>query len=275
MRQREKQTIMKRANSIALLTLGILMSSFAAAEDTVNVYAAGSLRAVLTEMGGQYKKRSGIDVNYTFGASGLIKERIEKGELADVFASANMEHPAALAKSGLAAEARVFTRNELCALAGSKVNATSENLLDLMLDPAVKLGTSTPKDDPSGDYAWLAFEKAEKLRAGSYAKLAAKALKLTGGKNSPAPPPGRNIYGDIVAKGEADIFLTYCTSSVLAVKEYPSLKSVALPPALAVGAEYGLTVMKRAGQRAEAFASFLLSREGQAIFARHGFRPVR
>jgi len=167
----------------------MLMSNFSAAQEAVNVYAAGSLRAVLTELGELYKKRSGIAVNYTYGASGLLKERIEKGESADIFASANMEHPAALAKSGLAAEARAFTRNELCALTGSKVSATSENLLDLMLDPTVKLGTSTPKNDPSGDYAWMAFGKAEKLRAGSYAKLAAKALMLTGGKNSLSPPP--------------------------------------------------------------------------------------
>lgn len=83
------------------------------------------------------------------------------------------------------------------------------------------------------------------------------------------------MYGDIVANGEADIFLTYCTNAVLALKEHPSLKNVALPPALAIGAEYGLAVMKHAGPNAEAFASFLLSKEGQAIFARHGFKPAR
>jgi ABC-type molybdate transport system substrate-binding protein len=33
----------------------------------------------------------------TFGASGLLKDRIQAGERADVFASANMEHPQALA----------------------------------------------------------------------------------------------------------------------------------------------------------------------------------
>ena len=48
-----------------------------------------------------------------------------------------------------------------------------------MLDPAVKLGTSTPKADPSGDYAFEVFAKAEKLKPGANAALEKKALQLT------------------------------------------------------------------------------------------------
>jgi molybdate transport system substrate-binding protein len=42
-----------------------------------------------------------------------------------------------------------------------------------------------------------------------------KALKLTGGANSPEPPVGRSIYGMVVEEGKADIVLTYCTSAVV------------------------------------------------------------
>jgi len=79
-----------------------------------------------------------------------------------------------------------------------------------MLDANVKLGTSTPRADPSGDYAWEVFRKADSLRPGAFAVLAGKALQLTGGPNAPAAPPGRTIYGTLVAEGKADIFLTYC-----------------------------------------------------------------
>jgi molybdate transport system substrate-binding protein len=257
---------------IALGTIALAMP--AAAQDAVAVYAAGSLRAVLTELRAAYKQQSGTDVKFTFGPSGLLKERIEKGEPADVFASANVEHPAAIAKAGLANPPRVFTRNEMCGLVSPKVKATPANLLDLMLDPAIKLGTSTPKADPSGDYAWLAFERAEKARPGSMTKLDAKALKLTGGKDSPAPKPNRNQYTEMVADGKADIFLTYCTNAVLAIKDEPALQRVALPADLSVGADYGLAVLKRAGPTAQAFADHLLSAEAQRIFATHGFMPV-
>jgi ABC-type molybdate transport system substrate-binding protein len=50
----------------------------------------------------------------------------------------------------------------------------------------------------------------------------------------------------------------------------PTLAQVAVPEALAVGADYGLIVLS---DRPEAFgfALFLLSPAGQAILARHGF----
>jgi molybdate transport system substrate-binding protein len=41
-------------------------------------------------------------------------------------------------------------------------------LLDRMLDAQLKLGASTPKADPSGDYAWQVFRKADQLKPGAY-----------------------------------------------------------------------------------------------------------
>jgi ABC-type molybdate transport system substrate-binding protein len=68
------------------------------------------------------------------------------------------------------------------------------------------------------------------------------------------------------------VFLTYCTNAAQAVREAPSLQVVALPAALAVGAEYGLTVLAGAhAERAGRLVSFILPPEGQAILARHGF----
>jgi molybdate transport system substrate-binding protein len=46
---------------------------------------------------------------------------------------------------------------------------------------------------------------------------------------------------------------------------------VALPGALAVAADYGLTVMTDASPAAYRFALFVLAAEGQRILARHGF----
>ena len=60
----------------------------------------------------------------------------------------------------------VFARNRLCALAAPHFVVTPDTLLDRLLDPRVKLGTSTPKSDPSGDYAWQLFEKADRLASG-------------------------------------------------------------------------------------------------------------
>jgi ABC-type molybdate transport system substrate-binding protein len=257
---------------LAAAFLAMALTAAARAEaPPVRLYAAGSLKAVMGEIADAFRRETGITVTGTFGASGLLRDRIAKGEGAEVFASANMAHPQSLADAGRAGAVRAFALNRLCALVGPRVTVTSETLLERMLDPAVKLGTSTPKADPSGDYAWELFTKAEALVPGAYARLDAKALKLTGGPNSPPPPKNRSVYGKIVEEGAADIFLTYCTNAVQAQREVPALKIVTVPEALAVGARYGLAVMKGARPEAERLAAFVQSPAGRTILARHGF----
>ncbi len=257
-----------------LLVIAMVVGSAASAQDPVRVFAAGSLRAAMTEIAQSFAASGGPAVTTTFGASGLLRERIEKGEGADVFASADVGNALTLAQANRAASPVVFTRNRLCALLAPGVDATPDTLLERMLDPHVKLGTSTPKADPSGDYAWLLFEKADGLQPGAYARLDKKALKLTGGADSPQPPPGRSLYGMMIADRKADIFLTYCTNAFDAAREIAGAKSVTLPDSLAVGATYALTVITGARAGADRFALYVISVRGQEILARHGFTPV-
>jgi len=246
-----------------------------AAAQPVLLHAAGSLRAALDEASGEFERLEAVRIERAYGASGLLRDRIAKGEAAQVFASANVEHPQALAQAGKSVAPLVFARNVLCAITRSDVDVRSDNLLERMLDPSLKLGTSTPKADPSGDYAYELFARAEAVHAGARAALEAKALQLTGGPNSPPPPTDRSVYGDLVATKQADVFLTYCTNALLARRDFPQLVSVAIPPELAVGADYGLTVMRGAPEPAWRFAWFILSADGQAILAKHGFGPPR
>ena len=99
------------------------------------------------------KPYSGNTVQLTFGPSGTLKDQIASGAKADVFASANLQHPQALHDAGKSGPVVLFARNKLCALATPLLKVTSDNLLDRMLDGEVKLAISTPLADPSGDYA--------------------------------------------------------------------------------------------------------------------------
>jgi len=211
-------------------------------------------------------------VETTFGASGLLRERIEKGEPAHVFASANTGHPKRLGEQGLTSTPmRVFARNELCALVRPGLDVSSDTLLDVMLTPDVRVGTSTPKADPSGDYAFALFAKAEALKPGAKAKLESKSLQLTGGPDSPKGPEGRSVYAWVMTSNQADLFLTYCTNAVLAKKEAPELSIVSIPKSINVGAEYGLVVLKNAPGTAQALADYILSEKGQTVLAKFGF----
>ncbi|HTS22453.1 MAG TPA: molybdate ABC transporter substrate-binding protein [Casimicrobiaceae bacterium] len=252
-----------------------MLGAPAAADETMlRVYAAGSLSAAIIDIAAAFTASGGPPVATTFGPSGLLRERIEKGEPAAVFASADVDHPQALARAGRSGPAIVFARNRLCALAAPGVEVSSATLLDRMLDPTVKLGTSTPKADPSGDYAWQLFEKAEKLRPGASAALEAKALKLVGGPGAPQAPPGRTVYGMLISERKADVFLTYCTNAAQAAREVPGARVVAVPEPLSVGASYALAVIDPTRPGAERFALFVLSIRGQEILAQHGFTPV-
>ena len=257
-----------------LFALLLVTASAFGNEPALRLHAAGSLRAVMTEMAQAFTASGGPRVESTFGASGLLRERIEKGEPTNVFASADVRNAQLLADAGRAAPPIVFARNQLCVLLAPGIDVTAENLLDRMLDPAVKLGTSTPKADPSGYYAWQLFEKADKLRPGAYAILDKKALKLTGGANSPQAPAGRSNYAMLIAERRADILLTYCTSAVVATREVSGARMLAIPDALAVGASYALVVLNDAPPAAQRFALYVLSVPGQTILGRHGFTPV-
>jgi molybdate transport system substrate-binding protein len=251
-----------------LLAALLLMGGTAQAQE-VRLHAAGSLRAALTEVATAFQAAGGGTVRTSFGPSGLLRERIAGGEATDVFAAANMTHPLALARAR-GRDVVLFARNRLCALVGRGVDVESETLLDRMLDPAVKLGTSTPRADPAGDYAFAAFARAEALRPGAQAALEAKALTLTGGAASAAPPAGIDGYAWHVAEGRADIFLTYCTNAAIAVRQVPGGRIVALPEALSVAADYGLVVLGD-GPAASRLGLFILSPAGQAVLARLGF----
>jgi molybdate transport system substrate-binding protein len=263
-------SMFKRQLLVVATMMGLLTAP-AIASDVVLLHAAGSLRGALIEVSRAFETSSPLKVQAKFGASGLLRDEIAAGAKAEVFASANMEHPQALATANKSGPVVLFARNKLCALVRPGLAVTGETLLDRMLDPQIKLGTSTPKADPSGDYAFEVFRKAEAVQPRARPMLEGKALQLTGGAASVAPPAGRNPYGWHLTEGRADLFLAYCTAARDAQQENPGLQIIALPDALAVSADYGLTVMAGASPGAYQFALFILSTEGQRILANYGF----
>lgn len=243
------------------------------ADVSIELRAAGSLQVAMNDIISAYQVAQNQTVAAQYAPSGLLLKRIQAGEKVDLFASANMKHPQALVDAGQGEQVHPFARNQLCALAQPGIELTSDNMLEKLLDPNLKLGTSTPKADPAGDYAWALFARAEKVQAQSQSRLEAKALQLTGGPDSAKAPADRNPYGWVMENKQADIFLTYCTNAVLAKKQVTDLQIVNLPSTLAVGADYGLVVLKNAQAATQTLAEFILSPKGQAILTGYGFQP--
>src|SRR5499433_1953402 len=247
---------------LVVILAATTMAVPAVASEPVLLHAAGSLRTALTEVTWAFEAVSGQRVQAKYGPSGTLKDEIAGGARAEVFASANMEYPQALATAGKSGPVVLFARNRLCALVRPGLAVEPATILDRMLDPHVKLGTSTPRADPSGDYAWEVFRKADKLKPGAFATLERKALQLVGGPSARTAPPGHSVYAMLIAEGKADVFLTYCTNAAEAKKETAAASVVALPDEFTVGADYGLTVLAGASADAYRFAMFILSAEG-------------
>lgn len=249
-----------------VLAVGLGLGAGPVAAGDISLYAAGSLKAALSEVAQGYTETYGTPVPTQFGPSGLMRARIEAGEVAHVFASANMRHPRTLEGAGKGGPVALFARNRLCALARPGLQVSTDTLLEVMLAEDTRLGTSTPNADPSGDYAFELFE-----RSGHAETLGSKALQLTGGPDSAPPPEGRNAYAWVLDSDQADLFLTYCTNAVLARQEVPALRMVQVPEALSVGADYGLIVLDGAPAEAWRLALYILSPAGQAVLADYGF----
>jgi molybdate transport system substrate-binding protein len=241
--------------------------------DPGHVYAAGSLIAPLK----QAIKSAGLDASQVsdpvFGPSGGLRERIEKGEAADLFLSADMGHPQTLAKARPETLVIPFARNTLCLLSHQSLGLTQANALDKMLDPKVRLATSTPVSDPAGDYAFAVFKRAEANRPGADAALSQKALQLMGGPAAITPIAGHSIPASIFLADKADILVNYCSGQREVMRDVPDLISTRLPSDIDVVATYGLAVLTD-NPAAARLALFLLSDKGQAIVADNGLVAV-
>jgi len=238
--------------------------------DIVQVLSAGSLRHAMPEMAGAFEQAASTHVSISLGPAGLLRQRIEAGEPFDLFASANMAHPQRLVSSGLAQEVACFARNRLCVLTRAGFGLGAGNFVEVLSDPAIFVGTSTPNDDPSGDYAFEMFDLLEARHAGLGEALKARALQLVGGRHSPT---GRSA-ADLVKAGAADLFIGYASYSHLYEAD-PAVSMVEIPVEFSPEIQYGLAVRKGAPGSAWALRDFVLSGSGQAILERNGFLPAK
>lgn len=227
----------------------------------------------MTELLAAFTALSGRAAVPTYGASGLLRKQIETGQSVDLFASADMNHPRTLAQMRKGPGPVLFARNKLCLLVRESAGVSQDVLLDRLLDPSVRLATSTPGSDPSGDYTWAMFARAEAVHPGAQAVLQNKAMQLVGGPNSRPLVPGRNAVAGVFLADRADAMPVYCSGAPALVKEVPGLVSLSLPPTLAVAPAAGLIVLSDDPDAAR-LALFILSEAGQDVLTRHGFEPV-
>lgn len=263
-----------RCLCLLLLAGGLAAKAGAAAPEVVEIYSAGSLRGVVGDLAKEAQSAWNIEVKPTFGGSGLMRERIEKGETPDLFLSADLASPLKLEQAGKTlVPAIAIARNRMCIVSRPQLALSASNLIDRLLAKGVRIRTSTPVADPAGDYAWAIFDRIEQLRPGAGAALKEKAQASMSLPMKPAEP-NQNPMAALFNAHQVDAAITYCSGIPGLLKDAPSLASLPVPPALDPHPIDGMAVLtnKPAALR---LALWLLSEKGQAVVAQQGLVPLR
>jgi molybdate transport system substrate-binding protein len=251
-----------RARHLAALALVLWLAACtgpAPAADGVGgevvVLAAASLTDAFTALGERFEAaHPGAAVVLSFAGSQSLATQIIQGVPADVVASADVAQVQRVAAAGLVrGRTATFATNRL-AIAVEAGNPRGVSGLADLADPGLVLVLAAP-EVPAG-------------------RLAARALAAAGVEVTPA-----SLEVDVravlakVELGEADAGIVYASDLVTAG---PSVEGVDVPEAADVRASYPIAVLAEAPNPAgaAAFVALVLSAEGQAVLAQHGFgRP--
>jgi len=243
-----------------LLILLLLLSAPAGAAN-LEVSAAASLTGPFREIGALYTKATGQTVAFNFGATNELRVQIENGAPADVFASASAEEMERARAHHAVDTPAVFAHNRLVVVTPADDPGHVAALKDLAR-PGLKLVTAHP-NVPVGKYfqAMLAAMGKDPAYGAAWAAAAAK--------NVVSQEVNVKQVVAKVALGEADAGVVYVSDVV------PRLRAIPVPDAYNVQAAYPIAITAGSHQpdAARRFVQLVLSPEGRAILARHGFAP--
>jgi len=234
---------------------------------TLTVFAAASLTEPFAEIGKRLEATyPGLKILYNFGGSPTLRTQLEQGARADVFVSADAVQMELAKQNGVVqGETPVFVKNRLVVIVPrdnpGKVTAFSD-----LAKPGLKLDLAAPTV-PVGHYSRQA------LRAAS----AAYGADFEGRARRNVVSEEENVK-QVVAKvqlGEADAGIVYISD--VTPKIGNNVLMIQIPDAYNQVATYPIALTQSVQNRpaAEAFISFVLSAQGQALLQAHHFIPVK
>lgn len=258
---------MRNAAALLLLCLSACREGVPAAGTTpageLVVFASSSLREVMEALADRFEARNpGVDVRLHLAGSHELRAQIEHGARADVIATANPDHMAALAAQGLVRQVRNdFACNALVLIVPADNPAGIGGFADLHKARRLVLGVPGV---PAGAFADAVLQKARETHGEAFV-TAVRARVVSREMNV------RHVLARVVL-GEADAALVYATDARTAPKK---VRAHPLPPALAVTAHCPIAAVTDARQPDLALRFLQLAQgpEAKAILDEAGFLP--
>jgi molybdate transport system substrate-binding protein len=236
----------------------------------MKIFCAGSLAPAMQALIAAY---GGPAPELVRGPAGLLGQRIEAGERAEVFLSASPSAPRRLSRLASYAAPVLLCHNRLAIIARPGLAFDEAGMLDRLLDPGLTLVSSTPGADPGGDYAMALLAALERVRPGSEAVLRAKVRHPFGGPDNSAPVNGMSPAVAFLKRGGADLMIVYRTTARAACAAVAGASFIEVPSAWLPRTEATLTWLP-SNPEAVAFADYLRGDRAAAIIADAGLEPA-
>jgi len=247
------------AAALALFALFAAAPQAAAAQHTLTVFAAASLKNALDDANAAFIKASGIKVTASYAASSALAKQIEQGAPADVFVAADITWMDYLAQRKLI---QPDTRVDLL---GNKLVLIAPR--DSALG-TIEIGHGFDIARLAGD-GRIAVANVAAVPAGRYAKAALEKLGAWAAAE-PKLAQAENVRASLafVARGETPLGIVYATDAEVEpkVKIVGVFPSGSYPPVT-----YPAAAMAPAKPAATRYLQFLRSTAAKAIFERYGF----
>ena len=238
------------------------------------IMAAGCMLHQLPKLLDQFGAIDQAHIRMLFGPSGSLHTKIDNGESCSLLISAISRHTDALVKTGKIQEAGVLGLNPTVLVCHRDLEITTETVYEFLSDPKWTLAVSTTGLDPDADEIEI-LKKVSKTSDSGYEQLIARTRLITGGRENPNAPTGRNQYGWIMETQDLDLLLTFHSNAVEAVADNPDLKLIQLPPSIGVTGHFGIGISIEASAEIQEFYRWILSEDGQHMLENQGFVPLR
>lgn len=238
----------------------------------VQIASAGSAQAVIRQIAEAFCTAHDCRFALRHGPAGLLAQQILDGVPTDIYISASSSGPERLRQAGLFGAHRVIARNRMVLVARPGLSFADDDPLSWLAVPGLKLATSTPGADPSGDYA-AAFLRAlmrDKPVLGQ--DVASRTAALFGASlpdpSNPSPSPAARIVRD----GRADLLVVYETSAQRIVRELPGARAIPLPDTLSPPTQVCASLRVGGPDGARALFEHLSGETAAKIFRGSGFQ---
>ena len=237
------------------------------------IMAAGSMLQLLPRLLAACPNVDESEFQTVFGPSSSLRDKIENGQRCDLFISANSAHTDALVKAEIFDRTAVLGLNPTVLVYRSDIDVADTGILQLLANPSWQLGMSTSGLNPS-DTEFEILSKISEATESDPEVLASRTRLITGGRENPNAPKGRNQYGWIMETQEVDLLLTFQSNAIDAVADNRGLQFTKLPSPIRVIGQFGIGVSIDARREIKGLYDWLLSTEGKNILEQNGLeRP--